>query len=1370
MDARLPPTLRVNRGDIKELNERANLIKIINDRKNALKKRKELQKEYDDIMKRLFKSLQKKKKKLARGRGGIRTSRSWEKRQQERQKRGERRAEGEDEPSIIGEEVKQDSQGNMIITYRDYEKEAQAKAEADVMRDALRIEDRQERQLQMDRLDQIRREDIQLRFDERQRDRDDRLRREDEQFRIARENRTHEDLWRDLIMRRDDERDELNRIIEGRRLDIAQEQMGQGRQFIDALRDLELRFNQRFDAAEVQYRNLLQTNPGGIEIQDLQQQNPQLGQPQEESEFRELRDDVEATPTLQEILEEEEDILPTEETDEDFEGPQRPQRGIPTPQRPSQERPELPPRDAPEQPYKPPQARMYTEDLKPQGEDYGVKVGGEKEDRQPRGAGRSLAEDLEIIDRIGGITAPPEGTPERIEWDNLLFSGKLDVKQPILEITGLALQEIAEENRVANLMREANNERLQIQELKDREQELQERIVKEGQARDLTLSAEKIRKQIIDEESGEVFTLKNPVVINPTFDKFTIANPNPPLLEKNKQEIIDTQKIAPREVIQVNPLLEDERFLGFLTDVYNGAISENPKQFNLKNKNRQFFINKGYANQDEALRDALDVFGIRYRKKDNKTTLMRKLQAEIDDGDYKERLNTRYGGSVKGTSVYRKLDRAIGGFSGSSEEEGESTQGASGPQGEDVADLPLPYESPPSPTLSQSGTSSDDDPNVYTHIPFSDTSSEDVIELGPMTEEEIAEDKRQEEEKERIRKEKYPTTAEQYDPERIHKLRIELKERKESALRQGRKFKDDWWEGDGFEQHIRGKRPNYEYIEILNKEIRDSIEKDGDGEHLNKDRALLKELQYEADILEKKEPALKFGLDASRAGRHPDPDWYYKGTKERKKAEEQGMLYISSDSSSGESAISSAGESSEEGESSTSQPQGEDTAELPQPKFNIDELQKGMRIKVKGEQEGKILNINRDEGQYKGAISFRTPDMPTMRKVLYPHEHHEIEDIGGFATEQKGPGSMRNILKHKFERVTRALKLPMGEKFVSPPQPTLEGMRSEESVEDVSELSTASSSSEDEGDKFIPGKYTKGQQVSYYRVEKGKGGWRQGTIGNYQDGGPDGALLSVKIGKRGKEVETTMDKVIAKPNAGELLKQKELREELKGGILREGENRKADKKGSFWEGKDKYLIHNNTPHEFRGIQPYGKSLIHYHKDNPQQHKGQKGKKFTEFSYYHTPLDNEGKGMEQATGKRIIAPKTLDPALEKGLLRIEKLDEAYPYEIGSKKEKLEKKGRPFGTKEGFIAPEPEPSMLAGAGEVVGNIAGGVASAGAGLIGGIAGGVAAQLPTPYEAGVGVGGALAGAGVGLLQGAAGLVAGAIGGGAESDSDESI
>ncbi len=50
---RLPATLQSNRSDIKSLNDRANLIKIVNDRKNALKKRKELMGEYNEIMKRL---------------------------------------------------------------------------------------------------------------------------------------------------------------------------------------------------------------------------------------------------------------------------------------------------------------------------------------------------------------------------------------------------------------------------------------------------------------------------------------------------------------------------------------------------------------------------------------------------------------------------------------------------------------------------------------------------------------------------------------------------------------------------------------------------------------------------------------------------------------------------------------------------------------------------------------------------------------------------------------------------------------------------------------------------------------------------------------------------------------------------------------------------------------------------------------------------------------------------------------------------------------------------------------------------------------------------------------------------------------------
>ena len=73
---RLPGNLRSNRSDIQDLNDRANLIKIINNRENALKKRKELSDEYNEIMKRLHKAQMKKKKGLARSRGGVRNSRS----------------------------------------------------------------------------------------------------------------------------------------------------------------------------------------------------------------------------------------------------------------------------------------------------------------------------------------------------------------------------------------------------------------------------------------------------------------------------------------------------------------------------------------------------------------------------------------------------------------------------------------------------------------------------------------------------------------------------------------------------------------------------------------------------------------------------------------------------------------------------------------------------------------------------------------------------------------------------------------------------------------------------------------------------------------------------------------------------------------------------------------------------------------------------------------------------------------------------------------------------------------------------------------------------------------------------------------------
>jgi hypothetical protein len=61
--ARLPANLRSNRSDIKDLNDRASLLKIIGDRKLTLKKREELMKEYNLIMTDLYKKKKKKSKK-----------------------------------------------------------------------------------------------------------------------------------------------------------------------------------------------------------------------------------------------------------------------------------------------------------------------------------------------------------------------------------------------------------------------------------------------------------------------------------------------------------------------------------------------------------------------------------------------------------------------------------------------------------------------------------------------------------------------------------------------------------------------------------------------------------------------------------------------------------------------------------------------------------------------------------------------------------------------------------------------------------------------------------------------------------------------------------------------------------------------------------------------------------------------------------------------------------------------------------------------------------------------------------------------------------------------------------------------------------
>ena len=263
--SRLPSTLRINRKDIQDLNDRANLIKIINSRENALKKRKELSDEYEEIMKRLFKAQQKKKAKLRAGRGGIRGGRSREIRETERYKRGERRKEGTEEPEIIGEEVKKDAMGNLQITYRDYEAEARAKAQVD----AQKI-------LDIQRLDDIRRQDIQLRIDDKARDRQDLELRNNERLSMEREFRNRDDQWRQLKFNRDREKVQYDRTIEEKKLEYLETQMRQGQQFNQALFNLDANLNRRFDIAEDRMRNLMQTNPNSIELVDLTNQNPDL--------------------------------------------------------------------------------------------------------------------------------------------------------------------------------------------------------------------------------------------------------------------------------------------------------------------------------------------------------------------------------------------------------------------------------------------------------------------------------------------------------------------------------------------------------------------------------------------------------------------------------------------------------------------------------------------------------------------------------------------------------------------------------------------------------------------------------------------------------------------------------------------------------------------------------------------------------------------------------------------------------------------------------------------------------------------------------------------------------------------------------------
>ena len=359
---RLPATLRTNRSDIADLNERANLIKIIKNRDNAIDKRKELLGEYNEIMKRLFKAQQKKKARLRAGRGGVRTSRSWDKRNQERYKRGERREEGEDESKIIGEEIKKDALGNLQITYKDYEKEDAEKRRLETRLENIATQDRQLRRIELDE---------NLAYKE-ERDRENII--------LQKEFRDRDDDFKEFNMAREDEGErtsrKTNRAYQKAKLELLEEKLSQGDDFFNALQSLDSKFSNMFDAATEQYKHLIMSNPQGIELQDLIDKNPRVS-----------KQGVIQLGNKKPILELEIDEgIPIVESDEEIES------------------------NTPPIPRTPKGPRTYTADLKPI-----------KEKRQAVGDKKTYKEDLDTIAIKYNI--PPDNTPERVRFDNALVAG-----------------------------------------------------------------------------------------------------------------------------------------------------------------------------------------------------------------------------------------------------------------------------------------------------------------------------------------------------------------------------------------------------------------------------------------------------------------------------------------------------------------------------------------------------------------------------------------------------------------------------------------------------------------------------------------------------------------------------------------------------------------------------------------------------------------------------------------------------------------------------------------------------------------------------------------------------------------------------------
>ena len=438
---RLPATLQHNRTDIQVLNERANLIKIINNRENNINKRKELLGEYNEIMKRLFKSQQKKKAKLRAGRGGVRTSRAWENRQQERYKRGERRAEGKDETEIIGEEIKKDAMGNIQITYRDYDKE---KAEKDA--DLLRLEN-------------IRNQDIQLRIAERADKIDYNRERDRENLIIQREFRDKDDEYRLFKLKKEEIDDGFNRIFKGEKLDLMKDRLSQGEDFMSVLQQIDDRFNRRFDAAEIQFRNLLQTNPNGVEIQNLKDNYPEIEEWNQRDEDRLGAEPEEATP------------------------PNRPISNVSQP-------------DEDEPVGETPKARVYAEGQK----------------RVAVGNKRTYEEDLDKIREM--LEVPKAGTPERLQFDIDLTSGELEGMPSLIQggLSSLGFEAGGGlEQEVDRLKREAVADRKETDELRARIEQDKKSLLEQNYQKLKTIPENRdLRQDTLDGlEVGETFTDKS---------------------------------------------------------------------------------------------------------------------------------------------------------------------------------------------------------------------------------------------------------------------------------------------------------------------------------------------------------------------------------------------------------------------------------------------------------------------------------------------------------------------------------------------------------------------------------------------------------------------------------------------------------------------------------------------------------------------------------------------------------------------------------------------------------------------------------------------------------------------------------------------